>query len=137
MIRVVIDTNVLVSSLIAPRGNEASILLAAAQGLFVPCFSNEMLAEYAGVLTRRKFSFPPDEVHALLAMMRYRGELVWPSGEPFVSPDAGDTKFLACAYTSFADFLVTGNKRHFPEAQYGTTRVVNASDLLLRITSGL
>jgi predicted nucleic acid-binding protein len=53
------------------------------------------------------------------------------------SPDPADTKFLLCAAAAQADFLVTGNKRDFPEARYGSARVVNASELLDRITREL
>ena len=50
MIRAVIDTNVLVSGLLSPAGNEALILLAIHQGLVRPCFSEEIAEEYAAVL---------------------------------------------------------------------------------------
>ena len=52
MIRAVIDTNVLVSGLLSPAGKEALILLAIHQGLVHPCFSEEILEEYAAVLAR-------------------------------------------------------------------------------------
>ncbi len=134
MIRAVIDTNVVVSGIISPAGNEALILLAIHQGLVRPCFSEEILKEYAGVLARPKFAFPADEIAALLAMFRGHGELVVPKASTAVSVDPGDTKFLQCAETAQADYLVTGNKRHFPASSYGATRVVNASELLDRIT---
>ena len=70
MIRAVIDTNVLVSGLLSPAGNEALILLAIHQGLVHPCFSDEILEEYAAVLARPKFAFPSDEIAAVLAMFR-------------------------------------------------------------------
>jgi len=57
VIRAVIDTNVLVSGLLSPAGNEALILLAIHQGLVHPCFSEEILEEYAAVLARPKFAF--------------------------------------------------------------------------------
>ena len=57
-----------------------------------------------------------------------------PPGLRAVSPDPADTKFLHCAAAAQADFLVTGNKRDFPEPSYGPTRVVNAGELLDRIT---
>ncbi len=51
-----------------------------------------------------------------------------------VSPDPADSKFLHCAHASQAEFIVTGNKRHFPDAPYGPTRVVSAGELRGRIT---
>jgi len=133
VIPAVIDTNVIVSGLIAPSGNEALILLAIRQGLLHPCFSQEILDEYAGVLARPKFDFPPAEINALLAMFRSKGELFEPA-ESLISPDPRDRKFLDCAHAARADFIVTGNKRDFPDAPYGPTHVVNASELLDRIT---
>ena len=55
MIRAVIDTNVLVSGLLSPAGNETLILLAIHQGLVHPCFSEGILEEYAAVLARLRY----------------------------------------------------------------------------------
>jgi uncharacterized protein len=134
VIRAIIDTNVLVSALISPNGNEALILLAIQQGLVRPCYSEEILREYAAVPARPKFAFPADEIEAELAMCEVRGELFRPEASSVASPDPGDQKFLACAEAAGADFIVTGNKRDFPQAQYGPTRIANASELLDRIT---
>ena len=133
-IRAVIDTNVVVSGLLCPGGNEALILLSIHQGLVRPCFSEEILEEYAGVLARPKFAFPADEIAAMRAMFRDQGELGAPKASTAVSVDPGDTKFLQCAETAQADYLVTGNKRRFPEASYGMTRLVSANELLDWIT---
>jgi uncharacterized protein len=134
VIRAVIDTNVLVSGLVAPSGNEALILLAIHQGLLHPCFSQEILDEYAAVLARPKFGFPPDEINALLGMFLSKGELIRPEQSPLTSPDPQDSKFIDCAHAAQADFIVTGNKKHFPDAPYGPTLVVSAGQLLDRIT---
>jgi len=134
VIRAVIDTNVLVSGLLSPAGNEALILLAINQGLLRPCFSEDILEEYAGVLARPKFAFSPDEIEAMLAMFRSQGELFLPEISAAVSSDPADTKFPHCAQAAQADYLVTGNKRDFPQTSYGPTRVVSAGELLDRIT---
>lgn len=137
MIRAVIDTNVLISGLLAPKGNEALILLAVHQGLVRPCFSEAIMQEYEGVLARPKFSFEPEQIAALLAMLQAKGELFRPKGSQTSSPDPDDAKFLHCAEEAAAEFIVTGNKRDFPDAPYGPTRVVNAGELLDRITAAL
>jgi hypothetical protein len=67
-------------------------------------------------------------------MFRRQGELIVPKATTAVSVDPDDTKFLQCGETAQVDYLVTGNKRHFPEGSYGVTRVVNASELLDWIT---
>jgi uncharacterized protein len=86
VIRAVIDTNVLVSALISPKGNEALILLAIHQGIVRPCSSEEILDEYAEVLNRRKFAFQKDVIGALMAMLRERGELLTPTASTTASP---------------------------------------------------
>lgn len=134
MIRAVIDTNVLVSGLLSPRGNEALILLAIHQGLVHPCFSEEILEEYSAVLARPKFAFPPDEIDAVLAMFRQQGQLFHAAAPLAASLDPDDTKFLQCAEAAQAEYIVTGNKRHFPESVYGLTSIVSAGELLDRIT---
>lgn len=134
MIRAAIDTNVLVSGLLSPTGNEALIVLAVNQGFVRPCFSAAVLQEYAEVLARPKFAFPPDDIAAVLAMFRNAGELVAPQGPAPVLPDPSDAKFLHCAEAAQAEYLVTGNKRHFPQDACGAVRVVSAGELLDRIT---
>ena len=134
MIRAVIDTNVLVSGLLTPMGNEALILLALHQGLVHACFSDDLLEEYAAVLARPKFAFEPEEIGALLAMVRGKGKLMQPEGSAPALPDASDSKFLHCAQAAQAEYIVTGNKRHFPQEMCGAIRVVSAGELLDRIT---
>ena len=93
MIRAVIDTNVLVSGLLSPAGNEALIILAIHQGLVRPCLSEEIIEEYVAVLARPKFAFPPDDIAALIATLRDRGELFRVEASPTTSPDPGTRSF--------------------------------------------
>lgn len=72
MIRAVIDTNVLISGLLVPRGNEALILLAAHQGLVRPWFSAAIMQEYEGVLAR-----PSLPATSVTSPMRPMGRLAW------------------------------------------------------------
>jgi len=130
MIRVVLDTNVLVSALLTPFGNEAQVLDAVGKGGIAPCFSSEILAEYSGVLARPKFGFRQGEVLQLIALLRRSGLLFEPTPLPGASPDPGDDSFIACAFASKAKFIVTGNRRHFPAEACGETKVVSARELL-------
>jgi uncharacterized protein len=134
VIRAVIDTNVLVSGPLSPEGNEALIILAIHHGLISPCFSDAMMQEYAEVLARPKFAFPPDEIAAALALFRDKGELVAPRACAPALPDPDDARFLHCAESAQAEYLVTGNKRHFPPEACGAIRVVSAGQLLDRVT---
>lgn len=135
MIRAVIDTNIFVSALIALTGNEALIVLAIRQGWVKPYYSAEILEEYTGVLARRKFRFPADEIAGLIALVRSSGEPVCPTGRVhgIGSPNPGDEKFLACAQAAGVEYIVTGNKRDFPAPGAGI-EVINAAELLDKIT---
>ena len=55
--------------------------------------------------------------------------VVRPKEKLAVSPDEKDNRFLECAEAADADYLVTGNKRHFPE-QWKECRVIGARDLV-------
>jgi uncharacterized protein len=120
--------------MISPSGNEALLLLAVKQGLMRPCFSPAVLQEYSGVLARPKFAFPPDEITALIDLLHRQGDLLDPAPLSGISPDPKDDKFMACALAAQVDFVVTGNKRDFPEDQLGATHVVSAGELLNLIT---
>lgn len=130
MIRAVIDTNVLVSGLISPAGNEALLILAVTQGRVEPCFSPAILEEYSAVLLRPKFGFSANEVECLLRVLHQNGVSFDPTVCPHVSDDPDDDKFIACALSSLAEFLVTGNERHFPQEYLVPTKVVNAAEFL-------
>jgi putative PIN family toxin of toxin-antitoxin system len=134
VIRAVIDTNVFVSALISPSGNEALIVLAIRHGIIAPCYSADMLREYAEVLARPKFSFTADEIEGLVALLRSRGERVSPESFDPILPDPADDKFLACAQAARAHVIVTGNKRDFPRERCGGIDVLNAAELLDRMT---
>jgi uncharacterized protein len=130
VIRTVIDTNVLVSALISSSGNEALLLLAVNHGLVTPYVSDLIVEEYEEVLARPKFSFSSGRIATVLNLFRRHGEhlrIVTASG---ISPDPKDDPFLGCALEAQADFLVTGNKRDFPQERLRTTQVVSAGELL-------
>jgi uncharacterized protein len=123
MIRVVIDTNVLVSALLKARGKEPAVLSAVADKKALWCVSPAILAEYEDVLRRPKFSAIPRPYIDALLTLAASAEVVVPSVAVTASPHEPDNRFLECAEAVCADYLVTGNTRHFP-AQHGTTKVV-------------
>ena len=129
MTRVVLDTNVVVSAMLSRRGNEARVVWLAQSGRLLPCVTNEILAEYDEVLHRPQFKvLDQNEVRGVLAGLG-QGLMVRPAFSLAVSPDQPDNRFLECAQAANAEFLVTGNKRHFPTT-WQDTRIVNARELL-------
>jgi putative PIN family toxin of toxin-antitoxin system len=136
MIRVVIDTNVLVSANIKTKGAEARVLDLVATGRLQLYISEPILAEYQGVLSRPKLRLDPKRVQDSLDLIQSVSTIIEPQLTLAVSPDEPDNRFLECAEAAQADYLVTGNKRHFPQ-QWQTAEVVNARELLERITPQL
>lgn len=112
--RVVYDTNVIVSAALKPGSIPASLLALALTGRVQLCVSPPILAEYREVLRRPKFGFPPESVEALLRDLTNTALTVQPSTRLAVAPDEADNRFLECALEASAEFLVTGNLRHFP-----------------------
>jgi putative PIN family toxin of toxin-antitoxin system len=127
--RAVLDTNVLVSGLLKPRGNERLVLALALKRKFVALVSEPIWAEYEAVLQRPELKLQPAEVDQTLAELRRVADLISPTRAVTASPDESDNRFLECAVAGRADYLVTGNKRHFP-ARHGRTLIVNARELI-------
>jgi putative PIN family toxin of toxin-antitoxin system len=129
-VRVVLDTNVLVSGLLSPNGPPGEILRLLESRPIVPCFNRTILAEYRDVLARPHFRLSADRVARLLHLVEAVGELV--IGQPLLEklPDPDDEAFLEVALEARADFLVTGNLRHFPARLRQGIAVVSPRDFL-------
>lgn len=136
MIRVVLDTNVVVSAHLNDEGYERYVLDLALAGRIEIVISEEILAEYEDVLCRPKFAISPKQIAKSLRLIRARGRIVKPRQEVTAASDPDDNCFLECAEAGRADYLVTGNKRHFPK-KWRQTLVANARDLIEWITPDL
>jgi predicted nucleic acid-binding protein len=113
VIRAIVDTNVLLSALIAPTGYEALILLAIKQGLVKASFPRKSFGNtLKSWLDRNSASRLMKSRHSSLCYEVRGDEIEKP--EPLASSllDPGDDKFLACAKVANVDFIVTGNKPH-------------------------
>jgi uncharacterized protein len=127
--RVVLDTNVLVSAHLNAEGFERHVLDLVLAGKLQIAVSEPILTEYEGVLRRPRFGIKPRQVSQSMRLIRKAARIVSPRRELTVTRDRADNRFLECAEASKADYLVTGNKRHFP-AEWRQTQVVNARELL-------
>jgi putative PIN family toxin of toxin-antitoxin system len=131
MQKIVIDTNVFVSSIIQ-RGypylivNELFI-----EGKISVCISDEILQEYYDVLKRRKFEKYPDFVNkaeTLLADIESKSTKFLPSKKLTIISDKDDNKFLELALECKADFLITGNTNDFTMKKYKRTKIVTPKE---------
>ena len=124
-VRIVLDTNIIISGLLSPLGNESRALRLILSGAFQVCVSEAILGEYRDVLSRLKFqALPKFAVNSLLDRMA-RGMMVQPRTPLSICHDPDDNRFLECAEAAEADYLITGNLRHFP-AEWKKTKIVNA-----------
>ena len=123
--KVVLDTNVLVSSLLA-NGPPAAIVDLLGEGKLTPFFDDLIISEYWRVLQRPKFKFHPSRVSSLVGDIVRIGIAVKPN-IPDVKPmrDEEDRKFYDVAKSSGA-FLITGNIKHFPIESF----IVTPADFL-------
>ena len=113
--KIVLDTNVLLSGLLSPNGAPAGILSLVVNLKIRLLYDNRIMQEYLEVLHRDKFSFSTDSIDALIGFFLAEGEYVAaePSGVAFNDDD--DRMFYEVMVTGEADYLVTGNRVHFPK----------------------
>ena len=134
--RLVVDTNVLVSGLLSPFGPPGVIVNLIATGRLRLCYDTRIFAEYVEVLGRPAFPFGETEVAALLSQVAAAGELVAPAPWPARLPDPNDAPFLEVASAAFPEYLVTGNVRHFPSDRRQGVQVVSPRQFLETALAG-
>ena len=123
MNRVVLDTNIIVSALLVPTGTQAAVMLVALQGHVALYISPAVIAEYEEVLNRPRFKLAQPRIEAALTAIRKVAHSIAPTQTLSVSTHESDNRFLECAETANADYLVTGNIKHFPQTHKTTTIV--------------
>lgn len=135
--KAVIDTNVLVSGLLSTAGAPARVLDLVVMGHLTPVFDDRILAKYRIVLARPKFCFTHDERTVVLDMLENVGQHITAPPLSLKLPDLDDQPFAEVAIEAMCDFLVTGNRKHFPPRVLGRSSsdllVVTPADLVGRI----
>ena len=123
MIGAVLDTNVVVSALLNQTGPLASILDLAARLRFRCYVSKEILDEYQEVLGRPYLGLSEREIRRSIEKLKRSAAMVEPSRRLGACIDPDDNRFLECALEARADYLLTGNVRHFP-ARFQDVRII-------------
>lgn len=129
--KVVLDTNVVVSALISPFGPPARVLDLAQTGDVTLAYDDRIMAEYRDVLNRPRFGFDQDDVAFLLAFVRAEGQVVVAANWPRSMPDPDDVAFVEVAAAAEAT-LVTGNVRHFPQDAVAPVVVMTPAGFMAR-----
>ena len=128
--RIVLDTNVLVSGLLS-RGKPWQVLTACVTGNLTPILAPGILDEYRDVLSRPHLHIPLDVREAVLDALEGRAELLFPEPLDIHLPDPKDLCFLETAVSGGVDALVTGNLRDFrPHVRRGIP-VLNPAAFLM------
>ena len=124
--KVVIDTNVLVSAFLNAQSLPAQVFNLVLNGKLQVLYTNTIITEYSNVLYREKFGFPPSLIEPVLDLIQHDGELVVtePTIEAFT--DSEDRKFYETLISGEGQFLITGNLKHFPE----DSRILNPREFL-------
>jgi len=128
-LRLVVDTNVVVSAALKPEGLQRTVVLLALTKPARWYVSDAILSEYAAVLARPELKVRKNLRQQLLPLIKNHTRVVVPSRLSQVTADPADNIFVECADAARADYLVTGNERHFPKF-WKSTKIISSREFL-------
>jgi putative PIN family toxin of toxin-antitoxin system len=131
-LRIVLDTNVLVSGLLNPDGNPGRVVDLFLAGEVTLLVDDRILAEYRAVLPRPKFGFDAPSVSDLLQLIEAEGVRVMAQPLGIALPDARDLPFLEVAVAGQAEAIVTGNAHHFKHFERSSVRIETPAEFVRR-----
>jgi len=133
----VVDTGIFVSALIRRRGTIGSILRALRDGNFTAIYTTDILVEIIDVLGREKFHvkyhIEPDDITALIHLIRLRGQLVVPTQSVAACRDPKDDKFLEAALAGGADCIVSGDADLLEMGSFEDIPILRPAEFLARL----
>ena len=129
--RVVLDTNVLISALLF-RGGLSKIVGLWQKGKIIPVISKETFSELVTVLEYPKFSLTQEETDSIIKyeILPYFEVVEVVKDVKGICRDPEDDKFISCAISGSADYIVSGDKDLFDLKQYKSIKIIKASDFL-------
>jgi putative PIN family toxin of toxin-antitoxin system len=130
LIRVTVDTNVLVSATVFPRGKPFQLLDLAREGKVELAVSDAILNEVADVLAR-KFHLPPEDVAEARRRLQANAINVAPIVKlEVIKEDPADNRILECALSAGSEYIVSGDKDLLRLKRYETISIVTVADFL-------
>lgn len=127
--KVVFDTNILVSALVFPGGNGEAALQRIVEELDDLIISKPILDELLGILAR-KFSRDAEELAHVAVYISELAQSVKPRKRIRLMKDDPDNRILECAMTGQADAIVTGDKRLLELGEYRGVRLLSLREYL-------
>jgi putative PIN family toxin of toxin-antitoxin system len=128
--KIVLDTNVLVSGLLTPFGTSGEIVRMISAGRLMLLYDSRILLEYQEVLHRAKFQFDKEQVDSLMDFIKKNGQVAPTSPLKKGLPDPDDAPFLEVAIGGRSECLVTGNKVHYPRKFRGPIKVFTPTEFI-------
>ena len=127
--KVVFDTNILVSALVFPGGRAEAALLRIIEERDQLIISKPILGELLGVLAR-KFARDAEDLARVAILLSELAVTVKPRRKLRIVKDDPDNRVLECAVAGRADAIVTGDKELLGLAEYHRVRIVSLRDYL-------
>ena len=112
--KIVVDTNVIVSALMNSNGVPARIITMILDKKLEVNFDNRIVFEYADVLSREEFGFTSEMIAKFIDHIKNNGSYVNSDSSKINFTDETDKKFYEVYKSAKAQYLITGNIKHFP-----------------------
>lgn len=129
MLRVVLDTNILVSGLLY-SGRPRKLMDLAVEGRIEVVSSPEMIDELRRVLSRDKFGLAKEEQKSMMDFVIRLSRIIFVRSRFKVATDAGDDIVVNAAYDGEAAYIVSGDKELLELKQFGKIKIVRVSEML-------
>ena len=129
--RIVCDTNIIISALLFPGGPPDKIWRAVLSGRFENATSPDLLTELEDVF-KKKFSLSPERRKDLLTLVANASVLIYPTRRlRVIAKDETDNRVLECALEAKAHCLITGDKNHLlPLKSFDNISILSPSEFL-------
>jgi putative PIN family toxin of toxin-antitoxin system len=112
--KVVLDTNIIVSALLSPQGLPAKILNLVLNGSVIIIYDNNIMAEYVDVLGRGRLKINKELRELIIDFIAKEWEYTIAEPQRKKFDDEDDKKFYELYKSGGVDYLITGNRKHFP-----------------------
>ena len=130
MIKVVLDTNILISAIVF-GGKPRQVLEAAIKGHIQLVLTEEITGEMTGVLEGKKFQYPKEITDLIIQELEVLAEIVKPKARIMViEKDPEDNRLLECAQKSHADYIVSGDMHLLEIKDFKATKILTPEEFL-------
>lgn len=136
MIKLVLDTNIILSAIGWSKGKPRKILNKCIDGELIPIISKDILDEVKTVLKRPKFDFiKKDEREEFLSLFLQYSEMVEPRKIiEVIKEDPADDRIIDCALEGNVDYIITGDNHLLKLKEYKNIKILTPANFLRRLS---